>query len=232
MRRTLPVTIASAAVLVVLLARITPLLSHQPGDSARGEGPPRSPVLTALDTNGDGTIGGAELAAAPSALATLDRDRDGRLAGEELRPAGGPPRGAPGEAAPTSPDELTAILMDFDRNGDGRLTSAELPERFAGLLARADANKDAALTAAEITASAAATPAPEGEGGRGGGRGRGGDPLVLAIDADRDGAVSAEEIRQAPTALRTLDRNADGQVTPDESRPMRGPRGGGRGGPR
>ena len=194
MRRTLPVTIASAAVLVVLLVRITPLLSHQPGEGGRGEEPRRSLVLTALDTDGDGTIGGAELAAAPSALATLDRDRDGRLAGEELRPAGGEPRGAPGETAPTSPDELTAILMDFDCNGDGRLTSAELPERFAGLLARADANKDAALTAAEITASAAATPAPEGEGGRGGGRGRGGDPLVLAIDADRDGAVSAEEM--------------------------------------
>ena len=231
MRRTLPVTLACLAVAVLVLARVTPLLSRQPPDGPRGDGPRRSVALTALDANADGIIDRVELAAAPGALAVLDGDRNGSLTGPELMPSGGPPVGPSGEPPAAGGDELVAVLMAFDRNTSGTLTSDELPERFAGLLARADANKDAALTPAEITTSAAAAPAPEGQDGRGG-RGRGGDPLVMTIDTDRDGLLSADELRAASSSLLRLDRNGDGQLTPDEHRPMRGPRGGGRGGAR
>jgi len=54
--------------------------------------PPPEPLLVALDADGDGSIDGAELAAAPDSLLSLDRDGDGVLSLEELRPAH-PPRG-------------------------------------------------------------------------------------------------------------------------------------------
>jgi predicted O-methyltransferase YrrM len=55
------------------------------------------------------------------------------------------------------------------------------------------------------------------------------NPLFLALDADRDGTLSAEEIAAAPQALATLDRDGDGQIAIAEMRPPdlsgAGPRG-------
>lgn len=64
---------------------------------------------------------------------------------------------------------------------------------------------------------------------RGPGQGPGRDgfrpPLMAALDADNDGILSQEEIANASKALLTLDKNKDGQVTPDEYRPGRPPEG-------
>ena len=206
-----------------------------------------SPVFAALDVDRDGTLSPAELVNAPVALAVLDRNNDGALTRDEVRPAfgrgGREGRGEPVNTAPASPDDLAAMLMSFDKNGDGKLTKTEVPERMLGLFDRADADKDGTLTAEELTRSAAATAGPaadrpgfgrrdegperEGRRARGeGGRMRG-DPLVAALDADRDGTISAGELASASTALRALDRNGDGQLTADEIRPAFGP-----GGPR
>ena len=55
-------------------------------------------------------------------------------------------------------------------------------------------------------------------------------PLMMALDANGDGVITAEEINNAPAALRKLDKNGDGKLTEDELRPEfpEGP--GGRGG--
>ncbi len=47
------------------------------------------------------------------------------------------------------------------------------------------------------------------------------NPLMVALDTDKDGALSASEISGAATALAKLDTNADGQVSADELRPPR-----------
>lgn len=230
-----------------------------------------SAIATALDTNHDSVISGAEMDSAPTSLKTLDKNGDGRLTIDELLPAfgrggeGGPGRegrggegregrgGAaePGETPTTSPDELVSLLMAFDKNGDGQLDKAEVPERMQGIFDRADVNKDGKVNADEIRKSAAAASQPNamggrgrGEGGREGfgregregmdGRGRGGpggpggfDRLLTALDTDKDNAISAAEMTAAPAALRTLDTNKDGQLTPDEYSPAgRGGRGG------
>ena len=180
---------------------------------------------------------------APAALKALDRNGDGTLSADEIRPAFGPggpggrgPRGEggrdePGETPATSPDELAATLMGFDKDNDGKLTRAELPERLQGLFDRADADKDNTLTADELKKSATSMTNPsadgrgegrEGEGRRGGGRGPGGpmgrDPLVAALDADRDGAISAGEISArddcASRARRERGRPADAGGSP------------------
>ena len=43
-------------------------------------------------------------------------------------------------------------------------------------------------------------------------------PLLSALDANKDGVIDAAEIANAPAALKTLDKNGDGQLTRDEIR--------------
>jgi hypothetical protein len=44
-------------------------------------------------------------------------------------------------------------------------------------------------------------------------------PLEVALDANGDGIISADEIANAAAALKALDKNGDGQLTPEEYRP-------------
>jgi Ca2+-binding EF-hand superfamily protein len=39
------------------------------------------------------------------------------------------------------------------------------------------------------------------------------------LDANHDGVIDADEIANAPAALKKLDKNGDGKLTPDELRP-------------
>ncbi|NQV25109.1 MAG: EF-hand domain-containing protein [Rhodopirellula sp.] len=81
-------------------------------------------------------------------------------------------------------------------------------------------------------------PRRDGEGGRPGEGGRGGErgfgpppnPVMMALDADGDHVISAEEIKNASKALASLDKNKDGKLTQDELRPDFGGRGPGPGG--
>ena len=66
-----------------------------PADTERRPSP-----LGLFDTDRDGVISAAEIAAAPEVLRRLDRDKDGKLAGDELlprRPRGGGESGGGGE---------------------------------------------------------------------------------------------------------------------------------------
>jgi hypothetical protein len=63
---------------------------------------------------------------------------------------------------------------------------------------------------------------PPPNGGPPGGPGRGGHrppppPLIVrALDTNHDGIIDANEIANAVAVLQTLDKNGDGQLTPDE----------------
>src|SRR5262249_31396584 len=59
---------------------------------------------------------------------------------------------------------------------------------------------------------------PGGVPGDQGGR-RPAPPTIAARAADGDGLISADEIANASAALRKLDKNDDGQLTPDEYHP-------------
>ncbi|MFQ5792653.1 MAG: hypothetical protein ACE5JI_19460 [Acidobacteriota bacterium] len=69
---------------------------------------------------------------------------------------------------------------------------------------------------------------PQGGGQQGPGGGQGGgmsrNPVILALDTNRDGELSASEIANAAASLKTLDRNGDGNLSRDEMRPAE-PRG-------
>ena len=219
---------AAAGGVAVMIA----LAAQERGFEFRG---PTSRVATALDSDRDGVISAAELLAAPAALKQLDANGDGQLTADELRPSFGGRRGGEGfgrgeggergGGAEASPDDLADTLMAFDRNGDGSLIRSEVPERFQGLFDRADANKDGALSREELKQSATSSARQGGGGGRGGRGGPMPDPLVRVLDLDRDGSLSSAEIASATAALKALDGNGDGQLSPEEFRPAPGRRG-------
>ena len=51
-----------------------------------GGTPPKPPMESALDVNGDSVISAEEIANAPAALGQLDKNGDGQLTTDELRP--------------------------------------------------------------------------------------------------------------------------------------------------
>jgi len=73
----------------------------------RGGRLPVSPLMAALDTNGDGILDAGEIANASASLLKLDTNGDGKLSRDELRPKHhGPPPGpggAEGQGAPAGP---------------------------------------------------------------------------------------------------------------------------------
>src|SRR4051794_12829909 len=78
----------------------------------------RTPAFQALDTDRDGAISPAEIAAAPNSLKTLDKNADGKLTEDEIRPqmggrGGRGGREEPGENAGPSADDLVKLLMAF-----------------------------------------------------------------------------------------------------------------------
>lgn len=46
-------------------------------------------------------------------------------------------------------------------------------------------------------------------------------PILAALDANTNQVISAEELANAPTALKTLDKNGDGKLASDELMPQR-----------
>lgn len=128
------------------------------GGPSDGAGPPRGPLLAALDADGNGALSAEEIAAAAEALQRLDTDGDGQVSGEELRAAGPAPEAtAGGPPAPTAVAEagkglkkMLARLKEADANGDGKLSRDEAPQGIAARFDQFDANGDGALDETEI----------------------------------------------------------------------------------
>lgn len=115
--------------------------------------------------------------------------------GEIARPAG-------------EPAAVHPILAALDTDSDGVISAREL-RAAAKALQALDRNDDGELTADEYQG------VPVGDAA-GGGAAAAVHPLVAVLDADSDGTISARELRSAARALKQLDRNDDGQITPDE----------------
>jgi Ca2+-binding EF-hand superfamily protein len=187
------------------------LLSSFSNAQGPGGGPQPRPVILAIDINHDGKFSIEELAAASVGLVSLDDDHDGQLTSLEYLPSQTDPKS-------NKPDETLNRLMALDRNGDGILTKDEVPERMQGMFSRIDTNQDGKLTKDEIRASASNLKGPNGRAERGGEATRM-DPVLNALDIDHDGVISPTELAAAPTSLKTLDKDANGEISQDELRP-------------
>jgi hypothetical protein len=117
----------------------------------------------------------------------------------------------------------SAALKTLDKNGDGKLTREEyMPPRPARRDGPGGPPPDADPQGAPPGADGSQPPPA------GGPPHRPVPPIVAALDLNHDGVIDADEIAAASESLKKLDKNGDGQLTPDEFRP---PRPGGRGGP-
>ena len=141
----------------------------RPGEPGRpGAGPMVAlPVLKALDADGDGEISKSEIEGAAKALSALDKNGDGKLSRDEILPnftgSGNPGRagaegrpgqpgqpGQPGVAGRINPEEMFRRLKEADKNGDGKISKDEAPDRMKENFDRIDANGDGQLDESEI----------------------------------------------------------------------------------
>lgn len=148
---------------------------------------------------------------ATSALSLLAQDAD------TAAPRGGRHPGGPGHRPPP-------FVAALDANKDGVIDAIELANASAAL-AKLDKNGDGQITIEELRpARPADAPEPAADAPK-----RPAPPMLAALDADGDGVISATELANAAASLAKLDKNGDGQLTPEEFMGGRGPRGGGRG---
>jgi hypothetical protein len=144
----------------------------------------------------------------------------------------GPRRGGPGgPGGPGGHGRFHPVIRVLDADKDGEISAAEIANASAAIRTL-DANSDGIVTAEELRpahpamrgtppADAPARPArPAGDSQAPTDRPRPVDPVMLALDANTDGALSAAEITNAPASLKALDANADGKLTRDELRPL------------
>jgi EF hand len=156
-------------------------------------------------------LGTALLAgAAPPALAQPAPTPPGPMSPD---PGGRGPMGpGPGPRGPA------ALFVLIDADGDGRVTAEEVWAYVQARFAQADRNRDGVLVleeaqSARLMPESGGAPRPELDPMRA----RIAAAIFRAVDANRDGRVTPEEVRPAVDArFRALDVNGDNGVTLDE----------------
>ena len=126
-----------------------------------------------LDTNKDGVISKDEFMKrhAPSDAHRNDTQRGNIDPMGRGRPGfGGPGFGRPGQGPGMSgPPSIEMIFGRMDRNHDGKITKDEVPDFLWGRLSEADADKDGAVSKAELEKhhqKMRGSQRPEGRGSR------------------------------------------------------------------
>ena len=191
------------------------------GQEEKSDATAPAALFEKLDANKDGKLTkdevGKERARFFSRLLRVaDKNEDGVLSKEEFiagnQPAERPaqPEGGLGERGPQRGGFPEQLFNRLDQNGDGKITLKELPEQFRDrmkpLFERLGKEE---LTREDLNR----------RGGFGGqpGMGFGGPPPILrALDANRDGKISKEELAKAGEKFSELDRDKDGSLDPRE----------------
>ena len=123
-----------------------------------------------------------------------------------------------------------AMMKKFDKNGDGKLDEKERPSReqlqefFRAQLGGGQGRPSGGQGGPGQGRPDAGGPGQGGPGQGGGFGGRGGfrppNPVMEAIDKNKDGSLSADELKNAARALAALDKNKDGKIDREEMRPQ------------
>jgi hypothetical protein len=184
--------------LSVLAISATAFIASAQDDGTNGP-PPGGP-----DQGGPGFGHGRHHPPVPAIVRALDVNHDGIIDSNEIANA-------------------SAELLTLDKNGDGRLTRDEYMGRPPGPPpdgGNGDAGgpPDGPPGGPPDDSTNAAPSGGSDQGGPGFGHHhqRPLPPIVLALDVNHDGIIDSNEIANASAELRTLDKNGDGKLTPDE----------------
>jgi len=119
----------------------------------------------------------------------------------------------------------TPVLAALDANEDGEISLKEI-DAGPSALAKLDKNGDGKLADDELRPDFGGRGGGGPRGGFGGGPGGGMMAMMLrmmpwmtALDTDKDGAISKQEIANCSATLKTLDKDKNGKLTEDELRP-------------
>ena len=224
---------------------LTTQAQDRPGQGGRGGegergGGIREAMIKKYDKNGDGKLDENER---PSREEMQEFFR-AQLGGGQTRPSGGQTRPSGGQTRPgqggrdAAPQQnmRDAMLKKFDKNGDGKLDEDERPSReemqefFRSQLGGGQGGRPGGDQGGPGQGRPGAGEPGQGRPGQGGGfseRGQGGrggsrppNPVMEALDKNKDGTLSTEELKNAAKALATLDKNKDGKIDQEEMRPQ------------
>ena len=217
---------------------LTTQAQDRPGQGGRGGegergGGIREAMIKKYDKNGDGKLDENER---PSREEMQEFFR-AQLGGGQTRPGGGQTRpGQGGRDAAPQQNMRDAMLKKFDKNGDGKLDEDERPSReemqefFRSQLGGGQGGRPGGDQGGPGQGRPGAGEPGQGRPGQGGGfseRGQGGrggsrppNPVMEALDKNKDGTLSTEELKNAAKALATLDKNKDGKIDQEEMRPQ------------
>lgn len=105
------------------------------------------------------------------------------------------------------------IFLVLDSDKDGKLSDIEIEASVEGLR-KLDKDSDGSITRKDLIPNdVAALGQVRAE------RYAFQSPLFLAFDTDQSGEIGPDEIESAPGVLKSLDKNRDGTVTPEEITP-------------
>ena len=216
------------------------------GEGGRGGGI-REAMIKKYDKNGDGKLDEDERPSREEMQEFFRAQLGGgqtrpgggqtRPGGSQTRPSGGQTRpGQGGRDAAPQQNMRDAMLKKFDKNGDGKLDEDERPSReemqefFRSQLGGGQGGRPGGDQGGPGQGRPGAGEPGQGRPGQGGGfgeRGQGGrggsrppNPVMEALDKNKDGTLSTEELKNAAKALATLDKNKDGKIDQEEMRPQ------------
>ena len=182
--------LAAACVVAFVTSSV---MAQPPGGEGRGRGgrggadgrggPRMHPLLMLFDEDKDGELSQAEIEGAVAKLKQLDKNGDGKLTADEMpRPQfaggrggqGGPggERGGQGGPGGGRGGNFVEFLMRNDKDGDGKISKSELPERMQRMFERADSNGDGVIDRQEAEEIAKRMAEGRGQGSGRGGRGQ------------------------------------------------------------
>ena len=131
--------------------------------------------------------------------------------------------------------QVAALEIETKAKFEKLLTAAQLQQLQQSGPPQRESGSGGSGSSGELrvgTGGGGASGGPGGPGGMGGQRMP--NPIIEALDLNKDGIIDADEIAKASESLKKLDKNGDGKITREEfdAREPRAPRGpGGPGGP-